>query len=59
MLAQYKRVSVLKSDMDAENGYALVYACANDWWMLFPRKIESAWIISRKESVDDSVYESL
>ena len=59
MLSKSKSVSVLKSDTDIDDGYALLYACATDWWMIIPRKFESAWIMSRKESIDDSLHEEL
>lgn len=59
MLSKTKQVSVLKSNMDIDDGYALMYTCATDWWMIIPRKTESAWIISRTQSVDDLVYNEL
>lgn len=56
MLSKRKHVSVLSSDLDVDTGYALVYACATDWWMIIPRKTESAWILSRNQTVDDDLY---
>lgn len=60
MLSKTKKISVLKSNMDIDDGYALMYTCATDWWFfLLPRKTETSWIISRKQSVEDLLYNDL
>jgi hypothetical protein len=36
-----------------------MYSCATDWWMLFPRRTESTWVISRKQSMDEGIFETM
>jgi hypothetical protein len=54
MLSKTKKVAILEADTDAETGYALLYTCATDWWMVgVPRHTENAWILSRTDSIDE------
>ena len=49
MLSKSKRVTVFSAseDLMAEDAHALLYSCATDWWLLFPRKTENTWVIAR------------
>jgi hypothetical protein len=47
-------------DTDADNGYALLYTCATDWWLLgVPRHTENAWILARRDSLDQEITDYL
>lgn len=61
MLSKSKKISVLSASDSLQDteGWALLYSCATDWWMLFPRKTESTWVISRKQSIDSTIFEKL
>jgi len=50
MLSKSKKITVLKTsaDLDSDDAYALLYSCATDWWLIFPRKTENTWLLSRK-----------
>ena len=49
MLGATKSVTVLKSDLQSDDGYALVYSCATNFWLFgIPRKTETAWVLSKK-----------
>ena len=61
MLSKSKTVSVLSAhdNLQDEDAWALIYSCATDWWMLFPRKTQSAWVMSRKSTIDDTLFDAL
>lgn len=60
MLSKTKKVAILEVDTDAETGYALLYTCATDWWMMgAPRHSENAWILSRTDSIDEATLNKL
>ena len=60
MLGATKKLTVLKSDLQSDDGYALIYSCATNFWLFgIPRKTETAWVLSKKPQVDDSTYNDL
>lgn len=49
MLGATKKLTVLKSDLQSDDGYALIYSCATNFWLFgIPRKTETAWVLSKK-----------
>lgn len=61
MLSKSKDVSVVSAmqNLKHESAYAVLYSCATDWWLLFPRKTESTLLLSRKSQIDDTLYNNL
>lgn len=59
MLSKTKKVTVLAARLEDAESYALLYSCATNWWMIFPRKTEATWLISRKSAIVDGFYNEL